>query len=193
MKLRFLSLAIVPFLAGCAGYQSRALKKLTPKPVPQHEKILFDAKAFNNCDCNTYLDRNVICAGYTPIQIAIKNESNRYIEFTTDRVNLNTLPANLVAESVYQSVLARALGYGIPGLFIWPLLIPAVLDSIWASEANEFLLRDYLGKAISNKTLVPDSELEGLIFVANNQYQNKLEVTLIDRDSLEKIVCKSYL
>ena len=184
---------IVPLLAGCAGYRPRSLKRLTPKPVPQHENILFDAKALNNCDCSTYLDRNVICAGYTPIQIAVKNESNQYIEFTTDKINLNTVPASLVAESVYQSVLARALGYGIPGLFIWPLLIPAVLDSIWATEANEMLLRDYLGKAISNKTLVPDSELEGLIFVANNQYQNKLEVTLVNRDSLEKIVCKAYL
>jgi hypothetical protein len=193
LKLRFLFLAIIPFLAGCAGYRPHSLRRLTPKPVPQHEKILFEAKAFNHCDCNTYLDRNVICAGYTPIQIAIKNESNQYIEFTTDKVNLNTVPTSLVAESVYQSVLARALGYGIPGLFIWPFLVPAVLDSIWASEANEMLLRDYLGKTISDKTLVPDSELEGLIFVANSQYQNKLEVTLVDRDSLEKIVCKTYL
>ena len=193
MKLRFLFLAIVPFLAGCAGYRPRQLKKLTPKPVAQHEKILFAAKAFNHCDCKAYLDRDVIRAGYTPIQIAIRNESNQYIEFTTDKVNINTVPANLVAESVYQSVLARELGYGIPGLFFWPLLIPAVVDSTWASEANEMLLKDYLGKTISNKTLVPDSGIEGLIFVANSLFENQLEVTLVDRGSFEKIVCKAYL
>ena len=64
---------------------------------------------------------------------------------------------------------------------------------MWAKEANEQILRDYLEKAIQEKTIVPGSSLEGLIFVPNNSYENNLEVTLIDRDSLENIVCKSYL
>lgn len=55
------------------------------------------------------------------------------------------------------------------------------------------LLRDYLEKAIQEKTIVPNSDIEGLIFVPNNSYENNLEVTLVDRDSLENIACKSYL
>lgn len=193
MKLRLLCLAVLPILAGCAGFRSCQLKRIFPKPVVQDEDISFAAKAFSHADCKLYLDRNLIRAGYQPIQIAIENNSCRYLEFSTDNMNLPTVPANIVAESVYQSVVARALGYGIPGLFLWPFLIPAVADSLWAAEANKKLLQDYLAKSVQDKTIVPDSHLEGLIFVSNNNYQNKLDVTLIDRDSNEKIVCSSYL
>lgn len=195
MKSRLLFLAILPLLAGCANYRLCPLKRLSLKSVPQHQDILFAAKTFNYSDCKIYLDRDVIGAGYTPIQLAIKNESERCLEFSIEEINLETVPTRVVAKSVYLSVWARALGYGIPGMFIicWPLLIPAVVDSIWAVEANKSLLKDYLDKSIPDKTIIPDSGLEGLIFVSNNNYQNLLEVKLVDKDSLEKIVCKSYL
>lgn len=189
-----LCLCMLPLLAGCAGYRSGSLRHLNPKPVPQHEQILFTAKTFDHCDCHSYLGRDVISAGYTPIHLAIKNNSRSYLDFSISKINLKTVPANMVAESVYFSVLARALGYGIPSIFCFGLLlIPACVDATWAKEANDQILRDYLEKAIQEKTIVPDSNLEGLIFVPNNSYDNNLEVTLIDRDSLEKIVCKTYL
>jgi hypothetical protein len=193
LKFKFLVIAVLPLLAGCAGYRSCRLKRLTPQPIAHHENILFAAKAYSHADCHNYLDRSVIQAGYRPIQLVIINKSSKYLEFCNDKINLETVPVNMVAESVYQSVMARALGYGIPGLFIWPLLIPAVVDSLWAAEANEQLLRDYLGKSVHDKTISPNSELEGLIFVDNNNYQNKLLVTLFDRDTQEHIICKSYL
>lgn len=217
MKLKFFILALVPFLGGCASYRASRLSHLKLKPVPKHEDISFAAKTFQHSDCHTYLGRDVISAGYTPIQIALKNGSRRYLDFSASDINLKTVSANIVAESVYFSVLARAMGYGapagivlgaalIPGatLLVWPLIIPslilapfliipAIVDPIWAAEANEQILRDYLEKAIQDKTIIPGSSVEGLIFVPNNSYQNNIEVTLVDRDSQENIICKSYL
>lgn len=194
MKLRLLFLAIIPFLGGCAGYRAGNLKHLTLKPVPKHENILFAAKTFCHSDCTDCLGRDVISAGYTPVQIAIKNNSHSYLDFSTSKINLHTVSTKRVAESVYFSVWARALGYGIPSIFCFGLLIiPACVDSMWASEANEQMLRDYQEKTIQEKTIVPNSSLEGLVFVPNTSYENKLEVTLIDRDSLENIICKAYL
>lgn len=194
MKLRLLFLALIPFLGGCAGYRASKLSHLKLKPVPKHENILFAAKTFQHPDCHIYLGRDVISAGYTPIQIALKNSSQRYLDFSTSNINLKTVSANMAAESVYFSVLARALGYGIPSIFcLGLLLIPACVDSMWAKEANEQILRDYLEKTIQEKTIIPGSNIEGLIFVPNNSYQNNIEVTLVDRDSRENIICKSYL
>ncbi len=155
---------------------------------------MFAAKTLHHSDCKVFLGRDVISAGYTPIQLAIENNSRRHLDFSTSKINLRTAPASMVAESVYFSVWAHAIGYGIPSLFCCGLLlIQACVDSMWAKEANEQILRDYLEKEIQVKTIIPGSSLDGLIFVPNNSYKNKLEVTLVDRYTLEDIVCKAYL
>jgi len=194
MKFRLLLLSIIPLLSGCAKYHADHLKRLKLKPVAEHKDILFAAKTLTYSECHQYLGRNVIAAGYIPIQLAICNNSENCLEFSVDKINLKTTPANFVAESVRFSVLARLFGYGIPGLLIlWPLLIPAIVDPIWAAESNSQMLRDYLDKSLHDKDINPGSILEGLIFVAKNNYQNTLEVTLLGKNPKEKIICSSDL
>ncbi len=192
---KLLLFAPLMLLAGCAGYKSRPLKTLHPEPLKTHKDIHFAAKAYDRMDSETYLGRDTIKAGYRPIQIAIKNKSYRTLNFSLNTINMPIVPVDVVARSVYQSVEARALGYGIPALFVFtiPLLIPAVTDSIWAYQANEQLLSDYTDKSIFTSILKPDSFTQGLIFVANSNYENQLSFTLIDRDTQEKIVCKTDL
>lgn len=198
MKIKSLCvIGLLPLLAGCAGYKSQSLNKLHPVALADNKKVAFAAKAFNECDCELYLGRNVVKAGYTPIQIAIKNNSEKNLRFSSEELNMRTVPTNIVAESVYQSILARALGYGIPAVLIpilfLPLGIPAITDSIWASQANEQLLSDYMQKSIRFKTLLKNTSVDGVIFVENNELNDELIVNLIDEDSREKIVCKASL
>lgn len=193
IKKSFLLIVLVPLLASCAGYKSRPLKTLRVEPIKGHRDILFNSHVYNINDCEMYLGRNVIKEGFRPIQIALKNQSSRFLIFNLNNFSLKTTPFDVVARSVYQSVLARALGYGIPGVFffLWPLIIPAIVDSYWASVANEQLLADYMEKSLANIVIDPDSLLEGLIFISSGNYNSQLNLTLIDRDSHEKIICKS--
>lgn len=195
MKAKILlSLALLPLLAGCAGYKSCSLNKLTPVPLHANKKISFAAKSLDEAESDLYLGRNVIKAGYTPIQIAIKNNSHKNLTFTHNEINMKTVPTDIVAEAVYQSIVARALGYGIPSLFfLWPLLVPAIVDSCWASEANKQLLHDYTRKSVRNQILSSNTSLDGLIFVGNNELKNELIIDLVDEDTQEKITCQTCL
>jgi hypothetical protein len=196
MKIKLVSLfSCLLLLAGCAGYKSQPLNLLhNPATYQKNRSVLIDARALTESDCKIYLGRNVIAAGYRPIYISIKNDSESYLKFFRDNINVRTVPADLVAKKVHHSIWSRALGYGIPGmLLMFPLLIPAVVDSCWAHEANEQLTTDYIEKSIRDRTICPQGRHEGLIFVPLNDYNDCLKVTLINSDTQEKIVCEAEL
>lgn len=186
---------LVPVLllvANCAHYKGRPLRPLPSKTdfYAQDNKVSFNYKPFTKSDCKYYLSRNVIKKGYRPIQISIENNTDRHLSFAQNNLSVKTMPADIVAERSYFSIHKRALGYGITGIFFWPFIIPAIVDSCWADEENPKLLSDYLDKEASDRIIEPNSKLEGLIFVPLSCYRNNISVTLIDTDSQEKIVCK---
>ena len=89
-----------------------------------------------------------------------------------------------VARTVHTSTLGRILGYGIPGLVIvWPLIIPAVVDGIKSSEANEALDMDFYTKTASDRMIAPHSNFNRLVFVPYGEYQSNFTLTLIDQES----------
>lgn len=220
-----LFLCFLPLLAGCAGYHALPLKKMNTVPLAKHKDIAFAAQAFDKDDCEIYLGRNVIDAGYTPIQIAIENNSHKSLQFSCDQLNMPLASTNIVAESVYQSSWARALGYGIPGasniglgafflalnfhhgwnaMMIYviaplmvggglALLVAGLLDASCANSANKQLLADYLDKALKDQIILPHTSVDGLVFVRNDQLEERLIVNLFDDATHQKIMCQKLL
>ena len=182
---------IVLGLSGCAGYQAASLKRLSSEFSPHahtYKGISFSARRFTDQDCKTYLGRDVIKAGYQPVQITIHNNSDRTLIFSTDSVSLPCVDASVVAKEVHTSTMSRALAWGIPGLFFWPLLIPAAVDSVGSSEANTQLDADFAGKALGEKLIMPSSTINGVIFIPVSEYHDKFSVTILDQDTREKII-----
>src|ERR1700690_3137595 len=150
----FISLVsvVLLLLSGCATYHATSLNTLSSEMMIQatHSKsndVKIIAKAFDKVDCKRYLDRDVIQKGYRPIQLYIQNNSDKSYEFSLHRLSLSSASSEEVARSVHTSTVGRVLGYGIPGLVIaWPLVIPAVVDGIKSTEANEALDRDFYAK-----------------------------------------------
>jgi hypothetical protein len=102
------------------------------------------AKAFDKMDCKRYLDRDVIKKGYQPVQLFIQNNSDKNYLLSLNRLSLPYVRPEEVARTVHTSTMGRILGYGIPGIVIaWPLIIPAVVDGVKSSEANEALDKDF--------------------------------------------------
>ena len=82
---------------------------------------------------------------------------------------------------------AIKLMYGVAGLFIWPLLVPAVVDGVGSSKANQRLDTDYAAKAVSERVIQPFATLDGLVFVPMSSYSNSFSITIIDKETKEGI------
>ncbi len=186
--------SLLLLLSGCAGYRTQPLVRLeTPAGAVAEKKdaITFAYHAFTRKDCAKYLDRDVIKKGYQPVHISIVNNTKRSVYFSRSKISLVTANAEEVAELVHTNTAGRAAGYGIAGIFLWPLLIPAIVDGIGSSEANKKLDADFTRKALCDQTIRALESLNGLIFVPVESYKPDFEITLIDSETAEPIVLRT--
>ena len=174
-------------LTSCASYRSSLLNNPSQGIVNyssvKKDNLVVIAKEFDKDDCRRYLDRDVIAKGYQPVQLYIRNNSEKDFYFSIDNVSLPCVSATEVARRVHTSTFGRVLGYGVGALFLWPLAIPAVVDGIRSSEANEALDRDFASKAAKEAMIFRGLSLNKLIFVRREDYQNNFQVTLIDQET----------
>jgi len=143
--------------------------------------ILIAAKAFNKVDCKKYLDRDLLAKGYQPVQIIIKNDSNKTFIFSPDQVNLPCARIEEVVERVHTSTVGRATGYGTAAVLTSGLFaIPAIIDGVKSSNANKALDSDYFAKAAKRQILPPNTKLNGVLFIPLERYTNSFKITLTE-------------
>lgn len=138
---------------------------------------------FNKSDCKKYLDRDVISEGYQPVQLFIQNGSDKDYVFSLSRVSLPTARAEEVAEKAHTSTAGRATGYGVAAVFLWPLAIPAIIDGVKSSNANEALDNDFSAKAAHDQIISHHSHFNKILFVPVNEYQPTFTITLVEQNS----------
>lgn len=193
MKNRFYQITCITLaialLSGCASYNAAPLNNLSSDVIhssyeAKSSDVLVTAKVYNKQDCKRYLDRDVISKGYQPIQLYIQNNSDRSYSFSLNRIDLSYARQEEVASKVHTSTVGRILGYGIPGVIVlWPLIIPAVVDGIKSSEANEALDNDFSSKIARDQTINPHSHFNKIIFVPVGDFQHSFNITLIDQQT----------
>ncbi len=174
-------------LSSCANYRAVSLNNnLVPEFCPQGEnqqEITIAAKAFSTSDCKQYLDRDVISEGYQPVQLSIQNNSTKTLGFSLSGISLPHVPASVVAETVHTSTAGRVAAYGVGSLIIWPLIIPAIVDGIKSSQANDQLDNDFIAKEAKDQILYPHGRMNSLIFVPVRDFTKSFTVTLIDKET----------
>lgn len=182
-----IAVSLAALLTGCASYQASALNTLSSDVVQtkttegkKHE-VAIAAKAFNKADCKRYLDRDVISEGYQPVQLYIENDSDNSYAFSLNRIDVPVADYEEVAHKVHTSTVGRAVGYGVGGLILWPLFIPAVIDGFKSAQANEELDRDFSAKVARDEVVGPHSHINRLLFVPKKGYKSAFTVTLLDR------------
>ena len=187
-----ISLTLMPImllgLAGCAHYNARPLIHIAQTRTAQKEQIILDYRIFNGNDCKQFFDRNIISAGYQPIQIMIHNNSARYLSLNLNRCNVPIISPDDIAKRFHTSTKGRVAGYGIAFLFFWPFAIPAIVDGIGSSKANKKLDEDFARKSLRDQTISPYSSVNGVIFVPTNIRRSEISLTLIDQQSGEPFV-----
>lgn len=184
----FIIAAIAAFFTGCASYQASSLSALDPdfvKSYSEAQDLEIGCKAYTVDDCFAFLDRNVIAKGYQPVQLTFKNASDKRYVFSTKHLTFPCASAEEVAHRVHTSTVGRIAGYGVGGLFVWPLFIPAVVDGIKSSNANTALDKDFDQKAKNDLLIAPHSYSKTVIFVPKAHFSPIFDVSLLDEETGE--------
>jgi hypothetical protein len=181
--------AVQTILYGCASYKPAPLTTLQPEFAPYSETIegvTLACKPLSREECKRFFDRDIIDKGYQPVQMTIVNDSSRYILFSNQGISLPVCSPQEVAEKCHTSTTGRAAGYGVAGLFVWPLLIPAVVDGVGSSQANTKLDRDFNEKNIEQMVINPYATHNGIVFFSKSEYQDSFFVRLVDKETAQK-------
>jgi hypothetical protein len=180
-----LTLILVP---ACAKYSAQPLKPLnTEMSTKGKGSVAFSSRVFSAKDCKEFLGRNVLAKGYQPVQITIQNNSKHYFNFSRSNISVPCISAGDIAKKVHTSTVARAAGYGVGALFVWPLVIPSIVDGVGSSEANQKLDEDFSRKELCSQTIAPFSAVNGLIFVPVKDFKNDFSLTLVKAESNKKL------
>jgi hypothetical protein len=150
----------------------------------KNKEIIIAAKAFNKADCEKYLDRDLLSKGYQPVQIIIKNTSNKTLIFSPDEISLACADVEQVVQEVHTSTAGRAASYSVAAVFTAGIFaIPAIVDGLKSSNANQALNSDYYKKAAKRQILPPNSKMNSLLFIPSSSYTHSFKLSLKEEGS----------
>ena len=177
-------------LCSCASYKPAPMSSLQPEFAPYSETIenvTLACKPLSRAECKRFFDRDIIDKGYQPVQITVVNNSPKYILYSNQSISIPVCSPQEVAEKCHTSTAGRATAYGVAGIFVWPLLIPAVVDGVGSSQANTKLDQDFNEKNMEQMVINPYSTHNGVVFFSKTDYQDSFFVRLVDKETTQKL------
>jgi hypothetical protein len=177
-------------LTGCASYNASTLSLLSTETAihsNENPNVLVSWRAFDQNDCATYLDRNVLAEGYVPLQLTIRNNSNDPMFLSPDNFSTPISSPNEVANKVHTSTGGRIAAWGVGGLIFFPLLVPAVVDGFKSANANDALDADYREKTLKEHTIQPHSSFNGVVFIPSQYADQKIQLFLVNQRTHQKV------
>lgn len=190
MKKLIWTASLALLLTGCASYDASGLSALDPDCVRSYAEVdgmAIGCRAFTRGDCIHYLGRDVLAKGYQPIQLTFQNTTGKRFIYSTKEISLPCSSPDEVGKRVHTSTFGRILLYA-------PLVIPALVDGVKSSQANQMLDIDYQEKAPDHFVIPPHAYFKTLIFVPKAHYSPVFEISLLDQQTgKKKIVGLSVL
>ena len=166
---------------GCASYRARSLPSSNPTSLANHETqdgLTVGVQFFNASESKKIFGVKKVSRVSQPTYIVIDNRTNDTYEFNKRTLNPTAIPAEEIASECNFNTAARATTYGVAGIFIWPLLIPAVVDGVGSSQANQRMENDYMYKEIKDDRISPNGLLNGVVFLGPMKDGEELTVRL---------------
>lgn len=188
MKKIYGLLALIMLISGCASYRSARLPSSDPESFNTYQNqdnLKVVAKFFDSRESKKTFGVGKVFDKYQPVYIAIDNRTKSAYEFKKRMLNIQCVPAEEVAKTCGFSTVGRATTYGVVGLFIWPLLIPAVVDGVGSAQANDRMEDDYMYKEIKDDRIQPNGLLNGVIFLDKMKEGEALDIRLTNVDNNE--------
>ncbi len=176
-------------LTAIAKYKALQLKELKNTSQPTTGSyISFAFKQFTKADCHKYLGRNTILSkGIQPVQIQFTNNSEYSYILSADSFSFPCIPYQEVAECVSFNTAKRLTLWGIGTLFIWPLVIPFVIEAIESPKANERLETDFQNKSLDFTVVGPHQTVNKLVFVEKSEFSEHFSFSVVNMKNNEKL------
>lgn len=190
MKKSIVLLLFVSFaLQGCATYRGGRLPSndvFSYADRQEQEGVYVVAHFLDERESKQIFQFNLIQRDVQPVFLIIDNRSPHAIQFKKANINKSVMSADEVADKCKFSTVGRATGYGVAGLFLWPLLIPAVVDGVGSAQANRRIEDDYLFKEIKDERILPNGLLNGIVFIPRTKEGEDFTIRLnnIDRNKI---------
>lgn len=175
-------------VSGCASYRSARLPSSDVTSFSNYQDqdaLKVAVKFFDARESKKLFGVKKLYQHYQPVYIAIDNRTTNSYEFKKRDLNKQCSPAEEVAQTCGFSTVGRATSYGVAGLFIWPLLIPAVVDGVGSSQANTKMEDDYMYKEIKDERIPPNGLLNGVVFLEKMKDGEELAVRLRNIEGAE--------
>lgn len=187
---KMLSLLLISafLLQGCASYRAARLPSSDVTSFANHQDqdgLKVAVKFFDARESKSIFGVTKLYKKFQPVYIAIDNRTKTAYEFKKRMLSKQTAPAEEVAKECGFSTVGRATSYGVAGLFIWPLLIPAVVDGVGSSQANVKMEDDYMYKEIKDERIQPNGLLNGVVFLDKMKDGETLDIRLSNVDTNE--------
>ncbi len=171
-------------MAGCARYKAEPLNKVVVQgAVAPKLQVTFAYHAFTKNDCKRYLGRDVLAKGYQPILVTITNNTRQYFRFLREHISLPTVPAVKVARRAHTKTLERSMGYGVFGIVLWALIVPAVVDGVRSYVCNYKLDQDFAQKELTDQIIGPFGTANGIIFVPKDKFSENFTLKVVDAET----------
>lgn len=177
--------------SGCASYRVVALDALKPDFHPSAIEaggVVACLQVLDVTSIKRYFGKDLTREGYQPVQVTVANGPDRYLALHVSQISLPGAEPEAVAKECHFHTAARATTYGVIGIFIWPFLIPAIVDGVGASKANGQMDLDFSAKALKDQIIMPYGHASGVLFVPTDQMSSDIVVRLADRENRETIV-----
>lgn len=183
------------FLQGCASYRAGRLPSSDVSSYAgfqDQDGLKVAVRFFDARQSKQVFGVGKLHEKFQPVFIAIDNRTKSSYSFKKQMLNKQTVPAEEAAKDCGFNTVARVSTYGVAGLFLWPLLIPAVVDGVGSAQANEKMESDYMYKEIKDERVPPNGLLNGVVFLGKMKSGEELAVRLQNVDN-NKIKLFSFI
>ncbi len=182
------TLAVALLASGCATYHAGRLPSSDVSSFnnsQDQDGLKVAVKMMDARESKQVFGVGKVAQLYQPIYIAIDNRTKSSYEFKKRDLNKQSVPAEEVAKTCKFNTAGRATAYGVAGVFIWPLLIPAVVDGTGSANANSKMESDYMYKEIQDTRIQPNGLLNGVVFVDKMKDGEEIAIRLRNTDTNE--------
>lgn len=179
----------IGFFSGCAKYTPHKFQ-LPIGSVNEKNGVQVIAEPLTDGDCQHYFSRRPHTKGYQPIMLFVKNESNYPYILDAQDIDLHIEDRDHVAKNLHLNTVGRVVGWGLPGLFLWPFLIPAACEGVKSNDANTKLNNDFNQRVMSYDSRIfvaPGASINKVLFVTLENYRNSFNVALENKQTNEMI------
>ncbi len=190
MKNLVYLLALLILVSGCATYRGGRLPSVDVesfKHSQDRDGLKVAVKFYDARESKKLFGVGCVAENFQPVYIVVDNRSSNSYDFKKRTINKGSAPAEEVADKCKFNTAGRAASYGVAGLIIWPLLIPAVVDGTGSARANTRMEDDFVYKEIKDERVAPNGLLNGIVFLDKMKDGEELAIRFsnLDKDEIK--------